>query len=480
MQPFSMLLSCLIWSCHASQTHTSDQAQPESNQPKEVPGDWTKNFQTGRGGSSNARLATLLLAPAGDPNSMAGARMARHPSRLFPARRAKFANRVALQRLLKMQECDTETFECIDKPELAVGVQPEVWECIGDECVGDRSSSGISYRAQFDDLFSKPLEPHKPVPKPSMTAQARDSKAVKVPFSNVYGTLMKPTFRKRKWTKTDIKRAVFFSTMHIVGAFAPFYFSWKMLIPQFLMYVASGMGITYSYHRQLSHKSFQSPKWLEYMAAYCGMMAMQGAPLDWVSEHRYHHLHTETPLDPHSSYEGFYWSHIGWLLDSDIQDQRCSDMSNAKDISCQPFYQFTSKWYGKLVMMHFAMVYAVGGFAALAWRSFFVSMSYHVTWFVNSAAHVWGKQEYYTGDQSRNNWWVGFLAFGEGWHNNHHAFEYSARHGLRRHQFDITWITIRLFRALGLVSKVKLPTERAKQRLRDKYNEKVKEGAIIQ
>ena len=87
------------------------------------------------------------------------------------------------------------------------------------------------------------------------------------------------------------------------------------------------------------------------------------------------------------------------------------------------------------------------------------------TWFVNSASHVWGRQEYATGDASRNNWWVGFLAFGEGWHNNHHAFEYSARHGLRTRQFDITWMIISLLRKVGLVTNVKLPSEAAKARL---------------
>merc|ERR1719160_1604607 len=98
-----------------------------------------------------------------------------------------------------------------------------------------------------------------------------------------------------------------------------------MLGVQFLLYVASGMGITYSYHRQLAHRSFESP---EYTAAYCGMLAMQGAPIEWVSDHRYHHLHTETVLDPHSSYEGFYWSHLGWMLDSEVYEARCSDRSN--------------------------------------------------------------------------------------------------------------------------------------------------------
>jgi hypothetical protein len=94
--------------------------------------------------------------------------------------------------------------------------------------------------------------------------------------------------------------------MHGFACLVPFFFSWRMLAIHFTLYLLSGLGITYSYHRQLSHRSFRSPKWLEYAACYCGMMAMQGGPLEWAGDHRYHHLHTETALDPHSSYEGFY------------------------------------------------------------------------------------------------------------------------------------------------------------------------------
>ena len=84
---------------------------------------------------------------------------------------------------------------------------------------------------------------------------------------------------------------------------------------------AGCLGITLSFHRQLSHRSFATPKWLEYALAYCGVLAVQGDPTEWVSSHRYHHLHTDTPLDPHSPYEGFWWSHMGWLLDNKVR--RC-------------------------------------------------------------------------------------------------------------------------------------------------------------
>ena len=137
-----------------------------------------------------------------------------------------------------------------------------------------------------------------------------------------------------------------------------------------------------------------------------------------------------------------------------------------EDLRKQWFYRHTHNRYAEHLLAHFGMVYALGGVAGLCWRVGFTALLYHVTWFVNSAAHLWGRQEYATGDQSRNNWWVGFLAFGEGWHNNHHAFEYSARHGLRTRQLDVTWLVIRLFQAVGLVDRVKLPSEAAKRKLR--------------
>ncbi len=325
-----------------------------------------------------------------------------------------------------------------------------------------------SYANQHRELFAlgDPLPTSKPLPKPSNDANGRDAAATRVFNSDVYATLMRPPLARR-WSATDFGRLGIFATVHIVGLLAPFrYFSYPRLAAAFLLYVATGMGITFSYHRQLAHRSFASPKWLEYTAAYCGMMAFQGAPLEWVSDHRYHHLHTETPLDPHSSYEGFWWSHLGWMLDSEAYLRRCDDRRNVADLAKQPFYAHMQCHYLAHTAAHFGLCLAVGGLPFFCWRMAAVALLYHVTWFVNSAAHLWGAREYETGDQSRNSWWVGFLAFGEGWHNNHHAFEYSARHGLRPRQFDITWMLIRALERLGLVWSVKLPSEAAKARLR--------------
>lgn len=136
------------------------------------------------------------------------------------------------------------------------------------------------------------------------------------------------------------------------------------------------------------------------------------------------------------------------------------------DLECQPFYQFLKKTYPLHMVASLALLFALGGLPALVWGGALrLVWVYHVTWFVNSASHVWGNQAYDTGDLSRNNWWVGILAFGEGWHNNHHAFEFSARHGLEWWQIDATWGVIWLLQKLGLAKNVKLPSESQRARL---------------
>lgn len=289
----------------------------------------------------------------------------------------------------------------------------------------------------------------------------------RVAFSDVLASPKRGAVKNRTWSTTDAIYVAFMALIHGGCLLAPATFSWSALACFGVMYFITGcIGITFSYHRQLSHRSFALPKPLEYLAAYCGALAVQGDPIEWVSSHRYHHLYCDTPRDPHTPYEGFWWSHMGWLLDNDATLARVDDRSNAADIASQPFYRFLTKTYALHVVASAAVLYALGGLPWLVW-GFCVRTAwvYHVTWFVNSAAHVWGTQPYATGDLSRNNWWVGILAFGEGWHNNHHAFEFSARHGLEWWQVDVTWALIRGLQLLGLATKVKLPTAAQKERL---------------
>lgn len=268
----------------------------------------------------------------------------------------------------------------------------------------------------------------------------------------------------REWSLGDIAAAGTVFGMHALCLLAPFTFTWKAFGAFAVLYVVTGLlGITLSYHRNLSHRSFRLPKWLEYLFAYCGVQAMQGDPLDWVSTHRYHHQYCDSVKDPHSPSEGFWFSHMSWMFDEKTVFDRVGTRNNVSDLEMQPFYRFIRDTYIIHPIAMGLLLYTLGGLPFIIWgMAVRIVWVYHITWLVNSAAHVWGYQAWNTGDLSRNNWWVAALAFGEGWHNNHHAFQYSARHGLEWWQFDPTWYVIKILEAVGLAKDVRAPLEQHK------------------
>jgi stearoyl-CoA desaturase (delta-9 desaturase) len=161
------------------------------------------------------------------------------------------------------------------------------------------------------------------------------------------------------------------------------------------------------------------------------------------------------------------WSHFEWLYrPNEARPTMLEQQRFAPDLWSQPFYRMLDKLHVPLQIALGVLLYALGGLPWVIWGIFVrLTLVYHITWFVNSAAHKYGYQTYATGDKSTNCWWVGLLTFGEGWHNNHHAFQFSARHGLRWYEFDLSWITIRLLRMLRLAKDVKLPTPEMLQKL---------------
>nr|GMD84119.1 palmitoyl-monogalactosyldiacylglycerol delta-7 desaturase, chloroplastic-like [Ipomoea batatas] len=259
---------------------------------------------------------------------------------------------------------------------------------------------------------------------------------------------------------------VLFPLVIWLSLFAPFCFSWDAFGVAFGLYIITGLGITLSYHRNLTHRSFKLLKWLEYFFAYCGVHALQGDPIGWVSNHRYHHQYVDTKKDLHSPIEGFWHSHIGWLYDTKAAIERSERPTNVGDLENQFFYNFIRNTYIIHPIILATLLYAIGGFPYVVWgmgvRIIFYS---HVIYSVNSVCHLWGNQAWNSGDQSRNNWLVALLSFGEGWHNNHHTFEYSARHGLEWWQLDITWYIVKALQAVGLATDIKLPTDAQKKKM---------------
>ncbi|KAL6137761.1 hypothetical protein ACLB2K_063050 [Fragaria x ananassa] len=297
--------------------------------------------------------------------------------------------------------------------------------------------------------------------------ETEEGKYNRILLSDVIVKRPRHVFKGRKWSTKDLATAGVVVGMHVLSLLAPFQFNWGALWVAVSLYVVTGLfGITLSYHRNLSHRSFKLPKWLEYLFAYCGAQALQGSPIDWVCTHRYHHQFCDSEKDPHSPIEGFWYSHMSWLFDTNSVTERCGGLDNVGDLQKQPFYQFLKATYIAHPIALGALLYAMGGFPFIVWgMGVRIIWVYHITWLVNSACHVWGEQAWNTGDLSRNNWWVALLAFGEGWHNNHHAFEYSARHGLNWWQLDMTWYVVRLLQAIGLATDVKVPSEVQKQRM---------------
>jgi len=266
------------------------------------------------------------------------------------------------------------------------------------------------------------------------------------------------TVATSKKSNFDLPVILFMAIVHGGALFAllPANFSWAAVgVAVFLHWVTGGLGITLGFHRLLTHRSFQAPKWLEYCLAFCGSLACEGGVIDWVGMHRLHHLYSDQTADPHDSNRGFWWSHMGWMLREIPSRNQVARFT--KDLYDDRFYQFLNTYYIPLQLLLAAVLYLLGGWSFVVWGVFVRLVAvFHCTWLVNSATHQFGYRTYDSGDRSTNCWWVALLTYGEGWHNNHHAFQHSARHGLQWWEIDLTWMTIQLFQTLGLAKKVKL------------------------
>jgi stearoyl-CoA desaturase (delta-9 desaturase) len=212
------------------------------------------------------------------------------------------------------------------------------------------------------------------------------------------------------------------------------------------------------YHRLLTHRSYKVPRFVEYTLATLGTLALEGGPLFWVGTHRIHHQHSDKPGDPHSPRDGGWWSHMLWIIFGEGNHSNTKLMSRyAPDLYKDPFYRWLNTFHWiPLTVLGFVLL-AIGGIPMVLWGIFLrVTLGLHSTWLVNSATHMWGNKRFPTRDDSRNNWWVALVTFGEGWHNNHHAHPTSARHGLAWYEVDISWLQIRLLKALGIAKNVKV------------------------
>jgi len=272
-------------------------------------------------------------------------------------------------------------------------------------------------------------------------------------------TLARPQTNQIAWTPL-----VWIGALHLGAllAFVPAYFSWSaLLVCLVLHWLTGGIGICMTYHRLLTHRSYATrPKWLEYVLTAIGCAASEGGPIGWVADHRRHHAHSDEELDVHSPKRGFGWAHMFWWMTPDITSIHSSEYYDkwAPDLNKDRALVWLDRFHWIFPISFGVVLYLIGGMPWLVWGGFVRSvLVLHTTWLVNSATHVWGYRTHATRDHSTNLWWVALLTYGEGWHNNHHAFQTSARHGIRWWEIDMTYWMIRLMSFFRLTYNIKLP-----------------------
>ena len=252
-------------------------------------------------------------------------------------------------------------------------------------------------------------------------------------------------------------------------------FNWVYLAILVGMYLASGLGITIGYHRFFTHKSFKAPRWVAAALAVMGSMALEGPVLQWVAVHRKHHQHSDDEHDPHSPHthgggffgaiRGMYHSHMGWLF-----KPHAPGLSRyVADLKKDRLVCWMSTLFPLWVLLGLLIPAALGGLLTMSWMGVLLGfiwgglvrifLVHHVTWSINSVCHIWGSKPFNSHDESRNNAIFGVVGLGEGWHNNHHAFPTSARHGLSWWQFDISYLIILGMSKIGLARDIRVPSK---------------------
>ena len=272
--------------------------------------------------------------------------------------------------------------------------------------------------------------------------------------------------RKLQWETIFI-----IGVIHLLAlmAFDLRYFSVSGLVLGIVMYFVAGMvGVTVSYHRLLTHRSFQTYKPVEYFLTFCACQALQSGPIEWVAMHRIHHKESDEEPDPHSPLVNFLWAHAGWLFVSLPDAHTYQEYSRfAKDLHRDKWQRFFDMFFFPIYVLTAVAIYFAGevygglGMSWLVWGVFVRTVVlWHCTWAVNSVTHTFGYRNYNTDEESTNNWLVAIFSFGEGWHNNHHADQRSAAHGQRWFEVDITYRLIKLMELVGLVWGVREPSQR--------------------
>jgi stearoyl-CoA desaturase (delta-9 desaturase) len=226
--------------------------------------------------------------------------------------------------------------------------------------------------------------------------------------------------------------------------FHPALFGWFVA-----SYALRMFAVTAGYHRYFSHRSYKLSRASQFLMAVLAQTSGQKGVLWWAAHHRDHHRHSDEEHDVHSPWiQTFWWAHIGWVLSNEYDEY---EPRRVADFGRFPELRWLDRYHWLPIVCYGALIYALGGFPVFVW-AFLVSTValYHCTFAINSFAHVFGNRRFNTPDQSRNNWLLALLTFGEGWHNNHHFSMASCRQGIRWWEIDFTYYGLRVLNVLGI------------------------------
>jgi stearoyl-CoA desaturase (delta-9 desaturase) len=259
--------------------------------------------------------------------------------------------------------------------------------------------------------------------------------------------------------RLNVRSSIPFGLVHLVPFLAVFTgVTEKAVLLAFATFAIRMFCITAGYHRYFAHRAFRTNRVVQFLLAFGGTTAAQKGPLWWAAHHRNHHQYADTDLDAHSPRRGFWWSHVGWILCDKYGESR---HDNIRDFAKYPELRYLDShdWIGPWALA--VACFLIGGWSGLI-VGFFAStvLLWHVTFTVNSLAHVFGRRPFATTDTSRNNVLIAIATGGEGWHNNHHRYPFAARQGFRWWQIDTTYYVLRALAALGLVRDLRpVPVE---------------------
>ncbi len=246
-----------------------------------------------------------------------------------------------------------------------------------------------------------------------------------------------------------------FWSVHVVAVIGAIWVGWSWQAAAWLVgsYLVRMFAITAGYHRYFSHRTFKTSRAFQLVLAVLGMTAAQQGPLWWAAHHRRHHKYSDQPEDIHSPRQrGFVWSHMQWIL---AKRHKATDYARIQDFAKYPELRFLNDHDLAFVVLTAVVTFLVGGSTGLFW-GFFVSLvaCWHITFCINSLAHVWGRRRYETSDDSRNNALLAVLTLGEGWHNNHHHYQRSARQGFYWWEIDVSYYVLKALEAVRIVRDV--------------------------